>query len=308
MFFSVFQNGPRGYSYLGPPSCVRDCHAPRHHHNLGRTPDTAADATFQQELIQASCPCLALAVASELSQSCRCHLSTRIDSRAPFCVLRTLMVSKWQRLIGLTASHMIPASTYLELRKWLIGGSTLACVGGCWSSGSWHAGVGYGRNSRLEQFCQQGALTHDAIQGEGVLQKMRTDNVLPLHAHGHPSGPGRRRAGRSREFTKGGLVKGFSNLVYVLKTSQIAKPPFTKHPVVNSRRSAVPAHGFGACRGADRPGGVARSPSCSSGKRGGAIRCAAAASAALPEYYNSRQHVPIADAPTQQQRPCRYIL
>jgi hypothetical protein len=156
--------------------------------------------------------------------------------------------------------------------------------------------------------CQQGALTHDAIQGEGVLQKMRTDNVLPLHAHGHPSGPGRRRAGRSREFTKGGLVKGFSNLVYVLKTSQIAKPPFTKHPVVNSRRSAVPAHGFGACRGADRPGGVARSPSCSSGERGGAIRCAAAASGALPEYYNSRQHVPIADAPTQQQRPCRYIL
>jgi hypothetical protein len=28
-----------------------------------------------------------------------------------------------------------------------------------------------------------------------------------------------------------------------LKTSQIAKPPFTKHPFVNSRRSAVPAHG-----------------------------------------------------------------
>ena len=37
-----------------------------------------------------------------------------------------------------------------------------------------------------------------------------------------------------REFTKGGLVKG-GLAIYVLKTNQIAKTPFTKPPFVNSR-------------------------------------------------------------------------
>ena len=39
---------------------------------------------------------------------------------------------------------------------------------------------------------------------------------------------------QGREFTKGGLVKG-GLAIYVLKTNQIAKPPFTKPPFVNSR-------------------------------------------------------------------------
>jgi len=52
-----------------------------------------------------------------------------------------------------------------------------------------------------------------------------------------------------REFTKGGLVKG-GLAIYVLKTSQIAKPPFTKPPFVNSRLVAVSR--FAGCSRASR--------------------------------------------------------
>jgi len=42
---------------------------------------------------------------------------------------------------------------------------------------------------------------------------------------------------QDREFTKKGLVKG-GLAIYVLKTTQIAKPPFTKPPFVNSRQES----------------------------------------------------------------------